>query len=270
MKPQIILKDVIKVYKQGFIDVTALRGVSLTLNKGDFISIMGPSGSGKSTLLNVLGGIAIPTAGEIVIDNEDISKFSEANLTSYRRRKVGFLWQSANLLPDLNIIDNIKYCMHTARVIPKKEINDRANKLLEEVEMLHRAGHKLNELSGGEITRAGLALALANDPDILLADEPTGEIDSDIGKKIINLLKKLSKKHQKTVIIVTHDAYVGTATDITLLMDDGNIFIADNTEVEIDNEGYLLLSEKYRKMFSKSVRIKLVGKNELKVIAVPE
>lgn len=250
------LRNIVKVYKQGFWEVMALGGVSLDVAEGEVLALIGSSGSGKSTLLNIIGGISVPTAGSVVVDNLDLTQMSPNHLTLYRRRYVGFLWQETNLLEDLSLLDNIQYVMYLSEVIPKKEIKPRALALLTEVGLEARLNHRPNEVSGGELSRAGLAVALANDPPILLIDEPTGELDSSTGEQIMEFLLHLAKKSKKSLIIVTHDPDVAKKADKTLVMDDGLVYHREDLSVVVSPDGKLVIPPKFRAQFqSKSVRV---------------
>lgn len=266
MDYHITIRNLIKVYRQGTIEVTALRGINLDIERGEFISIMGPSGSGKSTLMNVIGGISIPTAGSIQVDDEEISTYSQSQLASYRRHKIGFMWQFANLLPDLNVIDNIRLAMHAAGKFKKSEVKPRAEKLLEDVGLLQRADHRINQVSGGELQRASLALALANDPEIVLADEPTGELDTMTGDMIMELLGDLVKRYGKTMIIVTHSPEVGRMTDRTLIIQDGLIVKESGEQVSVDAKGLLQLPQDFAAQFAgKELKITQTRDGEIKL-----
>ena len=193
-----------KEYKLGETVVHALRGVSLKIDKQDFIVIVGPSGSGKSTLLHLLGALDTPTSGKVMINGEDISHYDEWSLAMLRRKKMGFIFQSFNLIPSLTAIENV--------VIPteptpmdKEEALERAAKLLKEVGLEKRMNHKPDELSGGERQRVSIARSLINDPEIVYADEPTGNLDSVTGEKIVGIMKKLNEHDKKTFVNATHN-----------------------------------------------------------------
>lgn len=212
-------KDIHKIYKLGEIDVPALRGVSLRIERRDFIVIVGPSGSGKSTLMHILGALDHPTKGNVFIDGEDIGILDEWSLAMLRRNKIGFVFQAFNLIPTLTALENV--------VIPTEptdksveEVHERGVDLLKELGLGHRLNHKPNELSGGERQRVSIARALINDPEIIFADEPTGNLDTVTGDKMIESMKKLNEVEGKTFVIVTHDeGLLGYATKKVFLKD---------------------------------------------------
>ena len=198
------LKNVWKVYHMGEVEVSALRGVSLDVEKGDFISIVGPSGSGKSTMMNMIGALDVPTKGSIYLKNKDIAHMTESELAALRGRTVGFVFQQFNLIPTLTAIENV-ILPAVFQGIPEEERHRKSQKLLALVGLKDRIYHKPNELSGGQQQRVALARALINDPEIILADEPTGNLDSKSGEQIMGLLNSLHFKEKKTIILVTHD-----------------------------------------------------------------
>ncbi len=216
------LENVYKIYKLGRTEVVALRGVNLEINRGDYISIMGPSGSGKSTLMNIIGCLDRPTKGRVYIDGEDVSKLSDKELAKIRLKKIGFVFQQFNLIPTLTALENVALPMWFAGVERKKRIK-RAKELLKIVGLEGREHHKPRELSGGEQQRVAIARALANDPEVILADEPTGNLDTKTGTRIIDILEKLNKLEGKTLIIVTHDQEIGKRAKIRLKIKDGMI-----------------------------------------------
>lgn len=204
MKDVIKLDNVYKVYQMGEIEVPAVQGMNLEIKQKDFVILMGPSGSGKSTAMHLIGCLDTPTRGHIYLDGKDISNLSESELAQVRGRKIGFVFQHFNLLPMLSAIENVMLPM-TFQGISEDNAYARAKNLLELVGLGDRNLHKPSELSGGEQQRVAIARALANDPEIILADEPTGNLDTKTGIKIMQLLVQLHKKKNKTVIIVTHD-----------------------------------------------------------------
>lgn len=219
----LVVKDVTKQFKQGDDTVTALNKLSFTVNDGEFVSIVGKSGAGKSTLLGVLGALDTPTSGSIEIGDTDIAKLSDHKLISYRNTSIGFVFQSYNLIPNLTAIENVMLPMEFAHV-PPKERRDRALQLLEEVGIVDgREQRKPGKLSGGEQQRVSIARALANRPKLILADEPTGNLDSENGKMIFDLLHKLSRSENTTVVVVTHDLDIAGKTDRTFTLSDGRL-----------------------------------------------
>jgi putative ABC transport system ATP-binding protein len=203
-KPIIDIKDAWKIYKMGEVEVPALRGLTLHINNGDFVVIMGPSGSGKSTCMNCVGCLDIPTKGHVYLDGKDISKINESHLAQIRAKKIGFVFQTFNLINTLNAIENVTLPMIFKEEFVEEKI-EKAKKILISVGLKDRMYHRPTEMSGGEQQRVAVARALANDPDIILADEPTGNLDSEMGKQIMELLSDLHINHKKTLIIVTHD-----------------------------------------------------------------
>ncbi len=218
----ILVKDLIKVYKTGKSEVIALRGLDCTIKGGEVLAIMGPSGCGKTTLLNIVGGLDRPTAGSITIDGTNLVNLSDAELVSHRRERVGIVFQFFNLVPTLTAKENIELPMRLAGK-SSETMGKRSAELLKLVDMEGRAEHKPDELSGGEQQRIGLATALANDPPIILADEPTGELDTATGHQILMLLKRLRDDYRKTVVIVTHDQRIGQIADTVMTIVDGKI-----------------------------------------------
>ncbi len=202
--------------------VVALKGVNLTVASGEFISIMGPSGSGKSTLLNIIGCLDKPTAGDVYIDDVKIDYGNAGSLVQLHRQTMGFVFQGFNLISTMNALENVWYPMYFNKV-PKLERIKRAEELLESVGLRDRTLHLPSELSGGEQQRVSIARALANHPRLILADEPTGNIDSRTGKKIIDLMKKLNKEQGITFIVTTHDNVMANNADRVITITDGEI-----------------------------------------------
>lgn len=221
-EPVIILENVWKIYQLGKVQVPALRGLNLVIYPNEFVAVMGPSGSGKSSALNSIGCLDVPTKGRIILDGKDISKLSESKLAQIRGRKIGFIFQQFNLLPRLTALENVMLPM-TFQGIPESKRKERAKKLLVSVDLEKRMMHKPTELSGGEQQRVAIARALSNDPEIILADEPTGNLDSSTGKKIMDILVELHKKYKKTIIVVTHDPYIAKYAKTVLNLKDGQI-----------------------------------------------
>ena len=219
-------KNLKKNYKLGDVIVPALRGLDLEVFRGQMISIMGPSGCGKTTLLNLLGGLDQPSEGTVNLEKRDIATMSDKELTKVRRHKIGFIFQTYNLLPVLTAYENVELPMLIAG-IGKKDRQSRANYLLEIVGLKDRKHHKPDELSGGERQRVAIARALANKPAIILCDEPTGDLDSETGDKIVKLLKEVNKTEGQTIIVVTHDQVIADQTEIIYRLKDGKVLSID-------------------------------------------
>ena len=224
------LQDVWKIYTMGDIEIPALSGLTLKVNHGEFLAVMGPSGSGKSTALNMIGCLDIPTKGSIYLEGQNISKLSESDLAQIRGRKIGFVFQQFNLMPGFTALENVMLPM-TFQDIPPEEREDRAKKLLKSVELSDRIHHKSTEMSGGEQQRVAIARSLANDPEVILADEPTGNLDSKTGKDIMKMLSDLHETEGRTIILVTHDEDVAKFADRIAHLRDGRII-----DMEVKNE----------------------------------
>lgn len=216
--------NVVKLYKKENIEVMALQGLDLVVQPGEFMAIIGKSGSGKSTLLNMLGGLARPSAGNVIIDGLDFSKCTERDLVNYRKNTVGFVWQKSgkNLFDYLTALENIEAVMCYTKISAKQK-RARALELIELVGMAHKANAMPREMSGGEQQRIAIAVALANNPKILLADEPTGAVDTKTADHILTLFKKLNREKNITVIIVTHDMKLASQVDRIVMIADGKI-----------------------------------------------
>ena len=215
-------QNITKVYRMGEFEVHALRGVSVQIGRSEVVSIMGPSGSGKSTLMNMLGCLDRPSTGEYILDGEKVSNLNDDQLSSIRNRKVGFIFQSFNLLPRQTALSNVILPMRYAGGSNGKT-HAKARSALEAVGLGDRVGHKPNELSGGQQQRVAIARALVNDPAIILADEPTGALDSKSGQEIMELLLNLNRDKGTTLIFVTHDPRVAAMTQRTIHIQDGLI-----------------------------------------------
>jgi putative ABC transport system ATP-binding protein len=218
----IVVHDLIKVYKLGKVEVIALRGLDVTFGAGRVSWIRGPSGCGKTTLLNLVGGLDRPTAGSIEVDGVNLPHLSDGDLVKYRRDKVGFVFQFFNLVPVLTASENVELPMRLAGT-PAKERATRTAALLESVGVTKRANQKPDEMSGGEQQRVAIAVALANDPPILLADEPTGELDSENARIVLDLLGMAGRERKKTVLLVSHDPQAERVADATFEMADGRL-----------------------------------------------
>jgi putative ABC transport system ATP-binding protein len=219
-KPIIIIRDVYKVYHLGEYDVHALNGVSTEIFEGEFVAIMGPSGSGKSTMMNVLGALDTPTSGAYVLDGADVSQMSDDELAEIRNAKIGFVFQNFNLLPRTPAIQQVELPLIYAG---KSHRREKAAAALKLVGLGDRMGHRPSELSGGQQQRVAIARALVNEPAIILADEPTGNLDSKSGVEIIQILQDLNRQQGITIICVTHDPWIARHTQRVLRLSDGKV-----------------------------------------------
>ena len=218
----ITVKDLVKVYRIGNMEVQALRGLSMGIKESEMVSIIGPSGSGKTTLLNIIGGLDNTTAGSVRVGDTEVTALDTSQLVEFRRKTVGHIFQTLNLIPTLTAAENIELPM-IARGMSRGERAGRVKGLLEVVGLTERANHKPGELSGGEQQRVAMAAALANDAPVLLADEPTGELDTMNAKVVVDFLVKVNKELGKTIVMVTHDPSVARAADRILRIEDGMI-----------------------------------------------
>jgi putative ABC transport system ATP-binding protein len=223
MKPIIELSNVSKIYKLDSIQVTALNKVSIRIKRKDFACIMGPSGSGKSTLLHLMGALDRPTSGKVFLEGTDLSKLTESEIARMRGEKIGFVFQFFNLYPTLTAIENVELPMKIMEK-NKSETKQKAMELLELVGMKNRAQHLPSQLSGGERQRVAIARALANNPSLLIADEPTGNLDSKTGKEIMRLFMKINESG-RTIVVATHDASIASHSDYIIKIKDGSIVV---------------------------------------------
>ncbi|MDX9992286.1 MAG: ABC transporter ATP-binding protein [Anaerolineales bacterium] len=218
-EPVIVAEGLTKVYQMGDVEVHALRGLSLTINRGEVVAIVGPSGSGKSTLMNILGCLDLPSSGEYTLDGERVSVLRDDQLADIRNRKVGFIFQSFNLLSRQTALSNVELPLRYAAVTTGRK--ERARQALISVGLADRITHRPYELSGGQQQRVAIARALVNNPAIIMADEPTGNLDSKVGQEIMDLLFNLNKERGTTLIIVTHDPKVAAQTQRIIHIQDG-------------------------------------------------
>jgi putative ABC transport system ATP-binding protein len=214
------VRDATKSYRQGEAEVKALAGVTLDVAAGEFVAIVGPSGSGKSTLLHLMGGLDAPTSGDVLIDGASIARMSDDEVTIFRRRAIGFVFQFFNLLPTLSAEENVALPLLLDGKRPR-DVRDRVAAALEAVGLAHRRGHRPDEMSGGEMQRAAIARALVIEPKVILADEPTGNLDSATGEQILELIRKANHDRGATVVMVTHDAKAATRGSRLVTMRDG-------------------------------------------------
>ena len=227
------VKDLYKIYRMGDTRVRALDGVDFEIYRGEFCAITGPSGSGKSTLLNMLAGLEHPTKGEIVIAGKHIEKLNEKQLVAFRRARVGFIFQSYNLLGTMNAIENVALPLSFRR-IPKAVRINKAKKYLELVGLESHMKHMPNQMSGGQQQRVGIARALASDPQIIFADEPTGNLDSKTTMEVLRLMQRIVKEQNQTLVMVTHDNNLATYADRIFKIIDGRIVHIEENHREVD------------------------------------
>ena len=220
--PIIRLRDVWKVYRMGQVEVPALRGVNLEIGKGEFLAIAGASGSGKSTMMNIVGCLDLPSKGEVYLDGDNIAGFRESRLAQTRGRKIGFVFQQFNLIPTLDALENVMLPL-AFQDTDDGEAKKKATELLNQVGLGDRMHHRPSQLSGGQMQRVAIARALAVDPEIILADEPTGNLDSKTGAFIIDFLNRIHKDDGKTIIMVTHDLHLTKHADRIVYLKDGQV-----------------------------------------------
>ncbi|HLD89245.1 MAG TPA: ABC transporter ATP-binding protein [Candidatus Nanoarchaeia archaeon] len=225
MKNIIELKNVWKTYKMGEIKINALQGIDLTVKKGEFLAVMGPSGSGKSTAMNMIGCLDVPTKGNIFLDGKDISHLSESQLALIRGKKIGFIFQQFNLINTLTAKENVMLPM-MFQGTNHDERERKTEELLALVDLRERMSHRPTELSGGQQQRVAIARSLANNPEVILADEPTGNLDSRTGEIIMHFLEKLNREENKTIVVVTHDENIANAAQRIAHLRDGKIIKA--------------------------------------------
>ena len=221
VKPILSLKNITKTYKVGDQTITALKNVSMDIHSGDFISIVGKSGSGKSTLMHIIGLLDTPTTGEVILNGKNVSKYSQEHLAKVRNEEIGFVFQAFNLLSRATTLENVILPLQYSKV-PKKDWNKKAMEMLQLVDLTERVNNKSNELSGGQRQRVAIARALVNSPSIILADEPTGNLDSKTGQEIIKKFIELHKQG-RTIILVTHDNDLAKVADEIFVIKDGEL-----------------------------------------------
>lgn len=229
--PLIEVEEVRKVYRMDGVEFEALKGVSFTVDKGEFVIIMGPSGSGKSTIMHILGALDVPTSGRYVLDGKEIANMTRDELAHVRNRNIGFVFQGFNLLPRMNAMENVELPMLYAGV-PPKERKAKANQALELVGLLEWAYHRPNQMSGGQQQRVAIARALVNDAPLLLADEPTGSLDSKTGAQVMEMLQSLNETRGITVVLVTHDSNIAKYGKRIIRVLDGLISSDESEEKE--------------------------------------
>ncbi len=235
----IVCDNLVKIYKVANLEVVALQGLDLLVDQGEFLAIVGASGSGKSTLLNILGGLDVPSAGKAMVGGNDLLNMNARERTLYRRQMIGFVWQQTarNLLPYLNAMENVEMPM-IFEGTPRKLRKERARELLELVGLGERARHRPSQLSGGEQQRVAIAVALANAPRVLLADEPTGELDTTTSNEIFSVLRSVSEQQGVTVIVVTHDPLVSERVNRTVAIRDGRTSSETLRRAGMSDEGH--------------------------------
>ncbi len=225
-QPLIEMQGVNKTYPMGEVTVDALRGLDLGVARGEFIVLLGPSGSGKTTTLNLIGGLDRPSSGKLTVDGDDISEFNETRLAEYRRKKVGFIFQFFNLIPTLTAVENVEFAL--ALTQRSKDLRQQARDCLAQVGLEERIDHFPSQLSGGEQQRVAIARALANHPALMLCDEPTGNLDVNMGHQVLYALRKLNREEGATVVLVTHNTSIAPMADRIVRLRDGAV---DHVEI---------------------------------------
>lgn len=221
-QPLITCQNLTRAYKMGEVTVNALRGVDLEIEQGEFVVLLGPSGSGKTTMLNLIGGLDRPTGGDVTIQGEKITNYNEQDLTGYRQRKVGFIFQFFNLIPTLTAAENVEFALALGKM-RGKELQKRVTELLDLVGLADRGDHFPSQLSGGEQQRVSIARALANTPPLLLCDEPTGNLDIETGQQVLQVMRDLNQREKTTVMLVTHNTAIAPMADRVIRLRSGGI-----------------------------------------------
>ena len=229
MEPIIEVKDAKKIYKVGTEKIVALDGVSFTINKGDFCCLLGSSGSGKSTLLNIMAGIEKITSGEVLIKGKNITKMGEHQLAKFRQKYLGFVFQSYNLINSLNAIENVELPM-IFKEVPRRIRVNKSKEMLKKVGLETRMKHKPNQMSGGQQQRVGIARAFVAKPEVVFADEPTGNLDSKTAREIMNIIKQMANEYNQTIVMVTHDANIAKYANKIINIHDGKIVSIEQGE----------------------------------------
>lgn len=232
--PIIECKNIDKVYKSGGVETSALRNISFSIQEGEFTAIMGPSGSGKSTLMHILGCLDSPTAGSYFLDGKDVSKLSDDELANARKERIGFVFQAFNLLPRISALRNVMLpLIYSSTSVPAKEREERAKKALVSAALTKDWDHLSNQLSGGQMQRVAIARALINNPAIILADEPTGNLDSKSGEVVLETFQRLNKEEGRTIIFITHERYVAEHAKRILHILDGEIIQDERVQANV-------------------------------------
>lgn len=234
-----------KLFYTDDVETQAVKELSLTINKGEFVSIMGPSGCGKSTLLNIMGLLDSPTSGDIEIDGINVCGMSDKELAHFRNQKLGFIFQNFHLIPSLNVIDNVALPLLYRKGLSASERKSKAEKVLKKVGLSHRMKHLPSQLSGGQSQRVAIARAIIGNPEIILADEPTGNLDSNSSKQVISTLSYINQKLGKTIVMVTHDPKMASYCDRIILLKDGRIL---DTLVKEENNNEIFYQNVLRQM----------------------